>query len=786
MCLGKAKIVITVVECLRMRILNISKKHTLLILITAILFIIPFFWLKPGDMDLGGDGNRLYFYDPVSYLKSTAIYDISGYGKGVVEPLYIYIPYILFIAALRFFVSPTIAIDIVNGLKLSIGFLAVYLIVHEFLTVQKKDKDGLSVSFASVLAGLVYTVSLGTGFISYFWDRALVTHNQILLNPLIFYLLFKYLKDGSFKYLWMALVVSFIFAPNFGPVGGPPFFAFYPLAIFFILICIKLFYKKITVWKKVAIAGLSFLGVHTFHLLAEGVSLFDKDSNLNTIVFSKQAIESGGVAFFEAISNIGKVSQNLLLQSGNPLLNVLSIVVLLIILAGLILARDMRKQMLLTASFFWITLYLVSANITHLGYNFYRLLFYLPGFSMFRHFNSQWFYVYIFFYSLLFGLAGHTILVRLKRFYKRLFFVSVLVVAVAGGWSLFSGDPVNKIIIGGSVGTQTLLHLDPRFEQTLKFIRTLPDDGKFLVLPLTDNFRQLVAGSSGGAYEGPSTLLLLTDKYSFAGYQPFGYLPDDPAPYAEAVMKRSKEKRYEALTQIFATLNIRYILHNTDPRIYDKQYFPDGDYAYMRTSMPESQAAYTDYLRYLPIHKIYSNKPYEIYEFNRDYYNRTIFLPQGIYQASSLSLDSSRLHSVFLNKNLCEQEKFKNLCKGYQSPQVKLNYEMIDPAKYKLTFSNYDGRSPIFLVLQQVFHQGWKLSSSRRVIAEDTHIPVNGYVNGWLISKKELPSTSDFTLFIDLEPQKYFWYGWFVTGAFLILLICYPVIGLFKHYAKNK
>jgi len=47
------------------------------IIISVILFFIPFFWLKPGEMDLGGDSTRLYFYDPVSFKIGASITVLS-------------------------------------------------------------------------------------------------------------------------------------------------------------------------------------------------------------------------------------------------------------------------------------------------------------------------------------------------------------------------------------------------------------------------------------------------------------------------------------------------------------------------------------------------------------------------------------------------------------------------------------------------------------------------------------------------------------------------------------
>src|SRR5436190_1971371 len=104
------------------------KRNLWVLAITLLFFIIPFFWLKAGEMDLGGDSIRLYFFDPIRFIKSTSIYDISAVGKGLVEPNYYYLPYVALIALLKAALSSTSIINFFNGLKLAMSFLAIYLI----------------------------------------------------------------------------------------------------------------------------------------------------------------------------------------------------------------------------------------------------------------------------------------------------------------------------------------------------------------------------------------------------------------------------------------------------------------------------------------------------------------------------------------------------------------------------------------------------------------------------------------------------------------------------------
>lgn len=751
----------------------------LVLLIGLILFIVPFFWLKPGEMDLGGDANRLYFYDPINFLKSTAFYGVAGEGKGIIEPKYSYLPYVGLIAILKIFISPTAIISFFNGMKLAVGFIGIFLIVRELLFRAKGKIDKKLIYASSILAGIFYVVSFGSIHMAFFWDRALFTHDQIFLNPLLFYLLYKFILTNTYKYLWMALFISFVFSTNFSLLASaPPMFAFYPLALLFVLLYIKIFGKKPISWKGVFVGALLFLGIHAFHLFGEINSFFDKGSVANSIVFSKEEIEEGGVNYFAAVRTHGRAILNLLIPSEKPFFGFASLIAPLVVILGFLLNIGRKKELLFISAFFIITFFLVTANITGIGFELYRKLFYIPGFSMFRNFYTQWMYIFIFFYSILLGFSIYGIFLRLKSFYSKLLYLLVFVLLALPGIPLFMGEPVNKSVIRGSNNIRGVIAMDPRYEKVLQFIRTLPNDGKILVLPLTDFFRQVVYGRSGGVYEGPSTILHLTDKYSFVGYQHFGY--KNRMPYAEDVMKYSREKDYEKLLRIFTLLNIRYIYHNTDPKVYEENFSKGSSYQYMQTSMPKTQDAYKDFVREFPVKTIYKNDPYIIYEIDKSEYNSTIFIPDGVYEGSSISFDKEKNHYVFIDVNTCNKPAFKGSCASYKKPNSDIKFSMINPTLYSVNINQNESAESIFLVMQHTYHKGWKLVLDGKYIAENYHILVNGYANGWIISSKDLPKDKSYKLFMKLDPQKYFWYGWTITGVSLIIVIGFFILSFIK------
>jgi len=118
--------------------MKISKRILLPIIISLILFVIPFFWFKPGEMDLGGDSSRLYFYDPAAYLVNATLYVVSPSNFGTEYFGYYSIPFIFLLLILKSIViSPTILISMFYGLNLSIAFISCYLAIRELIGEKK-------------------------------------------------------------------------------------------------------------------------------------------------------------------------------------------------------------------------------------------------------------------------------------------------------------------------------------------------------------------------------------------------------------------------------------------------------------------------------------------------------------------------------------------------------------------------------------------------------------------------------------------------------------------------
>src|SRR3989344_5422239 len=306
-----------------------------------------------------------------------------------------------------------------------------------------------------------------------------------------------------------------------------------------------------------------------------------------------------------------------------------------------------RKTMLLTGIFFLIIIFFVSANITDIGLNFYKALFNIPGFSMFRNFYGQWGYVYLFFYTILLGQSLAIVLSKLKRKHSSSLAVFIALLLVITAWPFINGSLVNKTL-WQSKDVKVAILMDPQYEEVLSFIRSLPIDGKVLTLPLNDPGYQILAGKDGGAYQGPSTISYLTGRNDFSGYNGL-------APFSELFLLWVREKDYQSLQRLFSNLNIKYIFYNSDTYIYDES-FPKFPYNYVKNFLPKNQQSYKKFLEQLPIYKIKDfGEKYHIYSIRDDLYlphifvaSDTVYSTNPLIPYSTLSVEEDS-RSVVLN-----------------------------------------------------------------------------------------------------------------------------------------
>lgn len=589
-----------------------------IILLISVLFlaIIPFFWLKLGQMDLGGDSSRLYFYDPLHYLSSFPLYAITPNGFGSEATGYYLIPYIFLLYIIKkLFVSPYLLITFFNSFSLIVAFLTIYGIV---VTLLKNSIDNIrndnGIHFAGILAGLFYTFSPVLTFIG--WDNALFNHNQFFLNPLLFYLLLKYLYTKNIRYGLSILLVTFLFAPNFSP--SPYLFSFIIFAIAYLFIYTVIISKIRFNVKQLIVLSLLFIVIHLFHLYPLFANVFLQGSALNESTFSNWGKFDRGLSYFSIITKDTKLSNNLagIVQGDTKgiVFDFLWVLFPILITIGLVLrkkAQEADRNFLFVIFFFLLTLFFATANITNIGLEFYKLLFNIPGFSMFRNYYGQFSHVFVFFYTLVFGYSFFYIFSSLTKHKKTVFLVSLSGLIIVSALPFINGKRVTS---GANKGTTKeipfQIKMDPVYEDFLEYVRKNNLDGKYLSLPMDDFGYEILGGRDGGVYRGPPAIAYLAGKKEYSGAIGLGL-------FSDIFLNAVRQGDYNSIKTILSILNIRYIFYNSDSYIYPdySENYTGWPFAQTKSYMPQDQDLYQKFIDNLPVKKKMDfGKKYHLYE----------------------------------------------------------------------------------------------------------------------------------------------------------------------------
>lgn len=777
-----------------------------------ILFVLPFFWITPGELEMGGDSNRLFLYDPGSYLQVNALYGVEPQGVGKLATNANLLPFLVLLQFLNtIFHSPYILMSLLNSVKLVGSFFFMYLIVVEILSHHFGKEKKFYAGMAGIVTGLFYTLSPSVGENM---RSALLTHNQVFLNPMIFYLLLRFLVTGRSKYLWFTILTTLIFAPNFSLIAPPPPFAFYPLALLFLILYVALCLKKSLPWKELCIGFIFFLGIHAFQIIPGVTHILDPSSDYYTRAFDFDSGRNKALEYFNATLGLGKVSQQLFfVYTGG--VRWVTLGVPFVVIVGFLVHRKREKASLLIVIFFFITLLLSSANITNVGVELYRKLYYIPGFSMFRVFYGQWQWVHAFFYALLFGFSLSIVFSRLKRKYVYASSIFLAALFIISGWPFISGQ-ILRTIHSGSKNMTSIIRMNPDYEKTLGFIRALPDDGKIFNFPFNDFFYQVVPGTNNAAYIGPSPTSYLTGKRTFSGYQII-------YPFPEVFLKLAKEKNYPAIKRLFGLLNVKYILYIKDPKAFT-DYYPTWPYSLFLNAIPNPQAL-TEFVDALRGEIVFSKGDYYLYESNKEQYLPHFYVPARIKSYDDIGDWYGKNVSFFVDDNerdprvgyivrtKCNKLFSVEQCENTISQSKDLpiiSFKRINPIKYRIVVNSTT--EPFTLIFSDQFHKDWKLFISRsrpelsviqqsyfngsvnegkheniffdrrtfetlgmNSIPEDRHFMVNGYANAWLIKPEDSNGADKYEIIVEMIEQRYFYYGLGISAVGLVIFMIYGI-----------
>lgn len=799
------------------------------LILTIAVGVIPFFWLKPGEMDLGGDGSRLFFYDPINYLRYSVLFVIQNVGAGIENPLTFFLPFNLMLVALQSILkSGYLVITLFNSFHLVIAFISMYFIAKDLIG-STKEKDILATEVAGVVVGVMYIFS--PVLVRSAWDKAIITHAQFFLNPLMFYLLLKIFITEKFKYIFSFLLLTIIFSTNFSWAAAPLLFSFYPLSLSFIFVyCVFVLKKKIS-FRIVLTLLIWFLALHAFHYLPLIINIIQGSG----LVADKIA-QTGGVAnpaleyFLESARHITLFPNLIGLPQLVPSIiwfEKIFIFTPFFLVIGLILSsksdfsKVQKRTFVLIVFFYIISLFFATANVTHLWFRIYSSLFSIPGFSMFRNFYGHWAFVYVFFFSLVCGFGFYVILRNINNVRIQISLgILVALIFTVSALPFIRGDMVNLVLNKNQkIEFKVPIQMDPEYEKLLQFVREIPGEGKFITFPFTESFNQMLRGTQGGMYQGPSIISQLTGKYDYSGYQVL-------VPFSEVFLSLAKKQDFESLSSLLGLLNIRFIFHNSDPMIMD--YFPDFPYQHVKKFLPNTQSEYETFIGKLPIEKrLKYGEYFKIYLLLEKYYLPTIYSP-NTYELTTPDIDAwGQRHDAFFADRMQKADpRVVYLDNPYSQklPSVLntplIAYQKINPTKYYVHVSNADG--PYMLVLSQAYNQNWKIYKSSleysfqpieqffsgtisvgkeknewlsrnmfetwsvNPMPESIHGKVNGYANAWFISPELMSGIKEYTLIIELKSQRIQYVSLFIFTVVFVSLLCWGIRLLTGYWVKGR
>lgn len=688
--------------------------------ISVCLFFAPFFWFKYPQMDLGGDSSRLYFYDPISWLKNIAMYSTNSLtAMGTENPNFMMIPFLSLLVVLKkiLFNNPYILNCFFSGVLLSGSFVFTFMSLNEILCCQEKNFESLR-KISAAIGALFFSFS---PLIIYEWQKALYSFNQIFVYPLILFLLLKFIKTANYKYLFFAGIMSFVFSVNFSFPTFPWFFSFFSFSLLFLY-----YYSKnlgrIKVYKKglFVFTGI-FLSLQLFHLVPQIVNVLDFSNPNSRAIFDNASYLNRGLQYFLSVQSYVRLTYTWLnqpqfmLPTTKPMYEFglryryLFYIYIYLVLAGGIIVKKIGSQIekklyAVIFALFLILSFLMTANINNFLLELYKFMFNIPGFSMFRSYYTKFGMTFVFFYAMLLAYSLVFILDYFKNVYGKIILIVVLLsLIVFNGWPLLSGKIVNTIL-SQSKNVKLPIEMDQNYLKILNLIKEHELDSKYLSFPLANEYYQIVQGKEGGAYFGPSITGILAGKNDFCGQESFGLFKNE-------VMAAMEEGDIQTIRSYLKILGIRYIYHNSDNYIYDK--FGGYPYSELFKKIFPSQQSITDFISKLGYVKSFQINDFDLYIDDENYLPH-LYVPEKVVKTNLgvdilpeifSSLQSETRPAVFFEPQ--NKDKQKSNYEEKEGSVAAIEYKKINPAKYRIIFHQAKGVVP--LVFSEEYHPAWKM-----------------------------------------------------------------------------
>lgn len=706
----------------------------LIVVATALaLFLIPFFWFERGEADYGGDSSRLYFLDPLTYLKQRALFAIGTSDFGFENPMFAMIPFLGLLQLLKILLlnNSWALLAVFNGLLLAGAFLGTYALIR---AIHENDTDDLPSQLAAYLGGLLFVFS---PLLTFSWMRALFRFHEIALYPLLTLLLLRFIQKKSYASLFGALMVTAVFALNFGFHASPSLFAAWPFLIV-VLFGYAALHKRLAYFLRgLAVFVAFFLLLHAFHILPTIAAFANTASSFYQSTFTVSGKINRGLHYFESnrptirlIYNLARTPQYLLYSqtvSSQELLQLISryavaplpfaLVFPILITFGLVRSSSdnktsRRNVFLVTSVLFVISLFLITANLFgQAGPRVYAALFAIPGFAMFRSFSGVFAFIFLFLFALTLGLGLRYCLAYFRSSLVQVgLSLALLVPLVYSAIPFIRGDIVN-VAMNDTRDVSLAHRFSPDFIDSLAWVARSPLDAKYLIFPLAHYDYQVIEGEQGGAYVGPSPLALLAGKPVFSSLSSFD-VPDSALFNQNFFLNRMLAYDIVTLNRLFSLMNIDFIFLSHSPNVYQEK-FTGWPYSQEIFRLFPSSEDFTRWTKHFGYRSIYENGPYAVYQYS-DFFLPRFHTPRTIVKRENpdefkeylISKEGYDIRTALYRVPATPNEIISVMPENIPNPPL-IEFRKLSPVKYRLRVKDLPSGVP--LIFSQLFHPGWKL-----------------------------------------------------------------------------
>ncbi len=601
--------------------------------------------------------------------------------------------------------------------------------------------------------------------------------SQIILAPLIFIFMYKYLETRKYQYAIYNFCALFLFQPIF--TNLPVLFitlSLYPMSIIYFLIKKNLnvvFFIR-EYWSKMITFFLLTLPLFMYYAMIVFFSVISNDSFMRArqIIGPSKLYSTFDLIFqfrgawWEFINSGGVEYNPWLWFYKHPFIVTISLF-LVIVAVSSFLERTVKKTNL-----FWLVIYLISILLAS-GASFYPPLYQwmydnVPFFYIFREPWAKFTPLLVFSTTVLL-----TISLDNKTRMQKLLTLFCLLLILVKGYPFFSDKLINNISRRWSI---PLIKLPDYWNKYGEWSKT-NQDKKILGIPVNYFKRSWYKENIGNADHQLARLFGYAHVIYYLPNNNFGII-------MKYFVDQNNPNFYKIATIDYLLLqediDMRLPYYNNAIRTYsetlkntlaDRVVQQFGNKLFLYTIKPEFK---------LP--QIYAAKDIIRITVKKDedsiVKELDFVLSQPDYKPGT---------AIFINEN----NKIRNLPKSIEETPT-LTFKKLNPTKYKVSIRQ--ARKEFLLIFNESFNRYWKMYVTKNntiaPLPDDKHVSVNGYANSWFIETDDICSQKNmclrnpdgsysFELVIEYWPQRLF-YGVMSVIGIVILFNCLYLLYIMK------